>query len=479
MSDRSVMSSSAHPPITPEQLAALSPEMQVLIRAIVDHYERRISALEAEVKALKKTPQNSSLPPGSQHPHTKPAPPKGKSKRKHGGQPGHARCERPLIPSAQCERVVELQPTACRRCGQKLSGRDAQPLRHQVWELPEIKPVVVEYRRHRLPCPCCRETTCAELPPGVPSGQSGPRLTAFVGLLMACFRQSKRRTALFLETILNQPCSTGLTVKLQNIVTDALRPAYDGLCEQLPSQPVLNIDETPTKEGANKSWLWALVAPRFTVYRIRPNRAATILDELLTERFEGVVGCDRAKMYWRLKRLQWCWAHLIRDFQALIDTGPPAAQQLGRDLLKQTKLLFQHWHRFRQKELTRVGLKRTLAPVRAEIERLLLCGLRGRHAKTAGTCQELLQHRSWLWMFLDHDSVEPTNNASERALRPAVIARKLSHGTQSAKGSRFIETLLSIIETCRQQSRNVFDFLTNATSRLYANQTAPSLLPSA
>ena len=437
----------------------------------------KLAELEAEVRALKKTPRNSSLPPGSQHPHAKPAPPKQKSKRKRGGQPGHARCERPLIPAADCTRVIELQPTICRRCGRKLSGCDAQPLRHQVWELPKIKPLVVEYRRHRRSCPGCCETTCAELPAGVPSGQSGPRLTAFVGLLMACFRQSKRRTALFLETILNQPCSTGLTVKLQNVVTDALRPAYDGLCEQLPSQPVLNIDETPTKEGSHKSWLWTFVAPRFTVYRIRPNRAATVLDELLTERFEGVVGCDRAKMYWRLKRLQWCWAHLIRDFQSLIDTGPPAAQQLGRDLLKQTKLLFQHWHRFRQQHLTRVGLKRVLAPVRAEIERLLRRGLHGHHQKTSGTCQELLQHRGRLWTFLDHDGVEPTNNASERALRPAVIARKLSFGTQSAKGSRFLETLLTIIETCRQQSRNAFDFLTNATTRLYADQSAPSLLP--
>ena len=343
-------------------------------------------------------------------------------------------------------------------------------------------------------------------PSGFPRGQSGPRRTAFVGLLMACFRQSKLRTALFLETIsvfLNrltgQPSSTELTVKLQNLVTDTLRPAYDGRCEQLPSQPVLNIDETPTKEGANKSWLWTVdmkpqavsfVAARFMVYCIRPNRAATILDELLTERFAGVVGCDRAKMYWRLKRLQWYWAHLIRALssqpipQALIDTGPPAAQQLGRDLRKQTKLLFQHGHRFRQKQFTRpegkrTSLKRTLAPVRAEIERLLRRGLRGRHAKAAGTCQELLQQCGWLWTFLDHDGVEPTKNASavfsneDSALRPAVIARKLSSGTQSANGSRFIETLLTVIETCRQQSRNVFDFRTNATAKLYANQTAP------
>ena len=371
------MSSQNGPPISTEQIAALPPEFRALLQSVIDHYERRLAVLEAELQALKKTPQNSSLPPSTPHPHAKPAPPKAKSQRKRGGQPGHAKSERPLIPVEQCERVVELHPGGCRRCGRALSGRDLTPLRHQVWELPEIKPIVIEYRRHRRECPCCHETTCAALPEGVPSGQSGPRLTAFVGLLMACFRQSKRRTALFLETILGQPCSTGLTVKLQNVVTDALRPAYDELCGQLPAQPVLNIDETPTKEGAKKSWLWTFVASRFTVYRVRSTRAATVLDELLTDQFTGVVGCDRAKMYWRLKRLQWCWAHLVRDFQNLIDTGPPAAKQLGRDLLKQTQRLFQQWHRHRDQLLTHTGLKRVLAPVRAEIERLLLRGLRG------------------------------------------------------------------------------------------------------
>jgi transposase len=459
--------------ITEELIARQPAEAQAIIRLLL----AKLAELEAELQAFKKTPQNSSLPPSSRHPHAKAAPPKAKSKRKRGGQPGHAQCLRPLIPMNACDRVEVCQPISCRRCGGTLSGRDPAPLRHQVWELPEMKAVVIEYQRHRLFCPCCQETTCAELPQGVPSGQSGPRLTAFVGLLMACFRQSKRRTALFLEAILGQPCSTGLTIKLQNLVTGALRPAYEELCEQLPSQPVLNIDETPTKEGANKSWLWTFVASRFTVYRVRPTREATVLDELLTDQFAGVVGCDRARMYWRLKRLQWCWAHLARDFQNLIDTGPPAAKQLGRDLLKQTKLLFQQWYRHRDQLLRRTGLKRVLAPVRAEIERLLQRGLRGHHPKTSGTCQELLQHRQWLWTFLDHEGVEPTNNASERALRPAVIWRKLSFGTQSANGSRFVETLLTIIETCRQQSRNIFQFVTAATARLYDTlRPIPSLL---
>ena len=139
-----------------------------------------------------------------------------------------------------------LKPTECRRCGAKLSGSDPEPLRHQVWELPEIKPHVTEYQRHRLVCPCCGQATCAELPAGVPQGQSGPRLMAFVALLMAYYRQSKRRTADFLSTLLDQPCCPAPTVKIENQVTAALQPSYAELAAELPTQERLNIDETAT-----------------------------------------------------------------------------------------------------------------------------------------------------------------------------------------------------------------------------------------
>ena len=108
-------------------------------------------------------------------PHARPAPRKAKSKKKRGGQPGHERHQRSLIPIDQCEDVRRLKPTACRRCGGKLSGSDPEPLRHQVWELPEIRPLVTEYQRHRLACRSCGETTCAELPEGVPQGQDANR----------------------------------------------------------------------------------------------------------------------------------------------------------------------------------------------------------------------------------------------------------------------------------------------------------------
>lgn len=473
-------------PITSEQLDALPPEFQTLLRAVIDHYEARIVVLEARIVELEsqlakqgKTPQNSSLPPSTQHPHAKPAPPKSKSKKKRGGQPGHARHERPLLATDQCDDVQRLKPSECRRCGMKLAGIDPAPLRHQVWELPEIQPHVTEYQRHRLTCRTCGTTSCAELPPGVPIGQSGPRLIAFTGLLMAYFRQSKRRTALFLEALLNQPCCASLTVKMQNQVTQALRPAYDQLVAQLPDQPRLSMDESPTKQGPDKAWLWTAVATVFTVFSVRLSRAATLLDDWLGEDFPGVINCDRAKMYWAHGRLQWCWAHLKRDFQALIDSPDRTVKRLGHDLMRPTRELFCLWARYRDGTLSRRGWLKQMQPIRETIDGLLLRGVFSANHRLHGMCGPLYEYRHRLWTFLEVESIEPTNNASERALRHAVIWRKLSFGTQSANGSRFVETMLTVIETCRQQNRSVFQFVTQAVAAQLATKKCPSLLPKA
>ena len=466
----------SQPPITPEQLAALPPEIRALVRAIIDHYEQQLAELKAELAGLRKTPQNSSLPPSSQHPHAKPPIAKPRSKKKSGGQPGHPKHERALIPTEQCSEVVSRKPAACRRCGGQLTGNDPLPLRHQVWELPEIKPLVTEYQLHRLFCPGCGVTTCGRLPPGVPASQAGPRLVALTALLMGCFRQSKRRVALFLEQVLGQPCSPGWVVKLQKQATAALQSPYDQLAKQLPTEDQLGIDETPTKEGSAKAWLWGFVATTFTVFAIRTSRAATILGDLLTEQFSGVVNCDRAKMYWCLGRLQWCWAHLKRDFQALIDDQDQQVKRLGRDLMRPTKAMFRHWARYRDGTITRRGFERLMKPIRREVEALLLRGLFSGNARLMGMCQELYDHRDWLWAFVEIEGLEPTNNASERALRHAVIWRKLSFGTQSVHGSRFVETMLTVVETCRQQSRNTFAFITAAVQAHFSNQSAPGLL---
>lgn len=245
--------------------------------------------------------------------------------------------------------------TPCERIACIISDRFTRSTRIQVWELPEIKPHVAEYRRHRLRCASCGKTTCAQLPARVVTSQAGPRLVALTALLMGCFRQSKSRVALFLEQILAQPCSTGWVVKLQNEATAALRPAYDELVAALPD-PVVGMDETPTKEANQKAWLWTAVAEKFTAFAVRPTREGTAIADLLGESFAGVVNCDRAKMYWQAPRRQWCWAHLKRDFQALVDDANGKAKRLGHDLLRPVRKLFRLWVRYRDGTLRRLGL---------------------------------------------------------------------------------------------------------------------------
>jgi len=469
----------SRPPISQQQLERLSTDAQEIVRAIIAYYENRIDALETKLTKLEarlgKTPENSSLPPSSQHPHAKPKPRRKPSGRKRGGQKGHPKHERTLVPPEDVTETITLKPPHCRRCGKAISGDDPQPRRHQVFELPEIKPVVTEYQQHRLTCPCCHTSTTAPLPDGVPAGQSGPRLIAFTALLMAYFRQSKRRTALFVETILQTPCSTGLTVKHQNITTAALRSCYDELRDALPTVAAANLDETAAKEANQKAWLWVAATRRFTLFAARRTRSADVVRELLGERFGGVITCDRYAGYDHCDRRQLCWAHLKRDFQAMIDCGG-GSKRIGKRLMDATCELFRHWRRSRDGTIVRATLRRNIQRLKYRVWVALEAGMRCRHDSTAGTCGHVFDRFDHLWTFADHADVEPTNNAAERALRHAVIWRKLSFGTQSAAGSRFVETLLSVIETCRQQGRDVLTFVTEAVTTHFAGQASPPLL---
>jgi hypothetical protein len=239
----------------------------------------------------------------------------------------------------------------------------------------------------------------------------------------------------------------------------------------------LAINESPTKEGPATAWLGTFVAATYTVFAVRTTRAATVLQELLTNAFAGVVHVDRATMYWNHGRLPWCWAHLQRDFQAWIDHRDGPVKRLGHDRMRCTRTLFRHRSRCRDGTITYGGMQRLMRPIRRAVEGFLLRGLFSGNPESAGMCQELYTHRHWLGTFLEVEGVDPTNNASERALRHAVIWRKLSFGTQRAQGSRFVATILTVVETCRQQSRSVWDYLTTAMQAHFAHEPAPSLLP--
>jgi transposase len=447
---------------------------------------RRIAVLEAQVKKLKErqkaTPQNSSVPPGTIHPHAKtiikkPRLAPGTQRKKQGAQPGHPRSIRELVPAEACDEIKELRPNHCRKCRRKLSGHDPEPIRHQVIDIPPIEPIIIEYRRHRLTC-SCGASTCADLPAGVPSGQCGPRLAAFSGLLMGHFRQSKRRAVNFLEDILNVPCSAGWMVKIQNRVSDALAQPYEELRGELTKQPQLFVDESPTKQHTSKAWLWVAVAAQFAVFGIFLSRKRDALAALIGNYAGIILNCDRAKMYFDGDRLQWCWAHLKRDIQKLIDNPDRQVKRLGDDLMRELRRLFALWRRYKANEIGWRTFQRNVRPIRDEFDGLVLRGVFSGNDQLIGMCDELYKHRQWLWTFTCVPGIEPTNNTAERALRPAVIYRKLSFGTQSASGSRYLERILTVSETCRLQNRSPFEYLVALMEANFHQRPAPSLLPS-
>ena len=118
-----------------------------------------------------------------------------------------------------------------------------------------------------------------------------------------------------------------------------------------------------------------------------------------------------------------------------------------------------------------------MSPIRETTNDLLQRGAFSGNRRLVGMCQELHNHREWLWTFVEHEGIEPTNNTAERGLRPAVIYRKLSFGTNSESGSRFLERIHTVSETCRLQNRSIDDYLVTAVQAHFKQQPIPSLLP--
>jgi transposase len=266
--------------------------------------------------------------------------------------------------------------------------------------------------------------------------------------------------------------------KLERQSAAALEGPYNELACSVHEAEAVNIDETSWREQRRKVWLWATVTPLLTVFTIARHRSGEIARALLGSKDDQVVGSDRYSAYdWIMARWrQICWAHLRRDFQAMIDRGGAGAAT-GRRLLRLSNRLFRHWHRVRDGTLQWSSFQERMSRLRREVKHALEDGSRCSCATTAATCFEILKVEEGLWCFARVPGIEPTNNAVERALRPAVLWRRISGGTDSASGSRFVERMLTVVATCRQQGRNVLDYLTSCFEAQCRGQAIPSLLP--
>ena len=238
------------------------------------------------------------------------------------------------------------------------------------------------------------------------------------------------------------------------------------------------MDETGWRQEQQRAWLWTVVTSTLTVFGIDCSRGGAAIEALLGSEFTGVVGSDRWSAYSRFpaKQRALCHAHLKRDFQALVDRGGEA-ESVGRWGLAEIERLMALWHRFRAGEFDRQGLQRRMIPLQARMGRLLRRGAENPDRKAAGLCRQLQKWWPALWTFARVEGVEPTNNVSERALRPAVLWRKGTFGSDSAAGSRFAERLLTVVASCRQQGRPLLAFLVAAGEAALQVIAAPSLLP--
>src|SRR4051812_44692504 len=463
------------PPLSQDLWVTLSPEAQAAVSALVQSFERRIADLEERIN---KNSTNSSRPPSSDPPSVKRRPPAPASGKKRGGQPGHRRQARPLVPPEQLRQIIDCKPPQCRWCHQPLQGDDPEPIRHQVAELPPVRPTVDEYRIHRLTCPRCRTSTCATLPVGVPQGAFGPRLRAILSVLAGGYRLGKRPIRQLAFDLLGLSISVGMICRLERQAAAELEAPVEELREYVREAAVAHIDETSWWQGRDKMWLWAAVTRLVTVFTIAPSRGADVARGILGTETGKVVISDRLKSYSWIKRRQFCWAHLNRDFQAMVDRGGESAE-VGRLLLGHSERLFDWWHRVRDGTMARGTLQSRVAMIRFSLREDLRRGVASGCSKTAGTCRELLASETHLWTFVRVEGVEPTNNDAERALRHGVIYRKLSGGTDSDSGSRFVERMLSVVVTCRQQEINVLDYLTRCYQAGLDGQAVASLLPAA
>jgi transposase len=382
------------------------------------------------------------------------------------------------------DQVILVTPEVCRHCGQAFpsaeSRRRARPWRRQVVELAGTLTVrLVEYQMQVRRCAHCSKRTRADLPAGVPPGAFGPKLTAVAAMLVAKYRLSRREVQRLLADLWAVSVSLGGVLRMQQVQSAALEPVYAEVRRAVQQAAVVNMDETGWREDKHRTWLWTVVTTALTVFHIDRSRGGAVVAALLGPQFAGVVGSDRWAAYNRFaaERRALCYAHLKRDFQALVDRGG-AAEPIGRWGLAELKRLFALWHRFRAGELDWKEFQRRLVPLRARMGRLLWRGEDSSDFKAAGFCRELNRWWPALWTFTRVEGVEPTNNVSERALRPAVLWRKGSFGSDSAAGSRFVERMMTVVTTCRQQGRRLLDFLLAAGQAALNGTPAPSLLRS-
>jgi transposase len=421
--------------------------------------EERIKTLEARLAALEARGQQHSRhadrPPSSDPPWVQPKPP-GRPKGTPGARPGHPGHRQALLEPTE---VIEVKPPAC-VWGQRV-GLDMSPFdTHQVIELPESTMIVRHLVLHEACCPQCGRVTNAHVPPEACAGY-GPRLTALIGELSGRQRSSRRAVPEFCQAVLGVAISQGAIQRAVDRVSDALAPPYEAIAEPARRARVNYSDETGWYQHGVLAWLWVMVNTPVALFKVQASRSQAAFAALVAA-WAGILVSDGSTVYqqWVHGR-QTCLAHLIRRARGLAERNEPELARFGRRGLAEWQRLV-HW----------AQAPPTAGAVQAWYTRLvhLLNQYRPRQDEAGTLARTLERELGALWTLVVEAGVEPTNNRAERALRFAVLWRKLMQGTYNAQGDRWVERILSVREMCRLRGRPTFPVLVAAVTCAFNGQ---------
>ena len=454
--------------------------------------ERRVAELEEQLRQA----NNPSRPPSSDSPAQRLERRARKSERhapsgkKQGAQPGHKAHKRALMPPEQVNAVVVCALGHCQTCGLELDGsHDIGMHREQVVELPPITPVVTEYQIHRRQCAGCGDINIGKRPANAPPGGFGPRLTSLAAMLTGVYHLSRRSAVTVLQDVFGIRMSTGALSTCEQRVSSALDASYEEAREHVQNAPTRHIDATTWYTKANRSAVWVVATTLATVIAMTATASRQALLGIVG-RITGRVVSDRSTVFncWQGAQRQTCWAHLLRYFEGMAQRDGPAGQ-VGETLCSLTLTMFSVWHDFKRGVINRTQLQALIREPRGDpdpkifVERfraLLNAGIACGDKSTQGTCRDLLEnHWDSLWVFIDVDDVEPTNNHAEQELRSTVKWRRTSFGSQSERGDRFAERMMTASRTIRKQRRSIDDFISETLRAHWAGEPKPALLPKA
>lgn len=458
-----------------KQLEAENAALKQYIKILEKRLEQMQSRIDDLERRLGMNSQNSSKPPSSDPPGSAVVLPSPHRRRKRGARKGHPPHLRALLPSHLVTKRIQISPHVCPCGSTRLKKTADAPQRHQIVDIPPIRPEVTEYTQPVYRCRDCGALVYQPLPDTIKRRYFGPGLLALVGVLTGSLNTSKRKALAVINEVFGVPMSLGGLSACEAQLASSLEPPHQEVMDYVQTQPVAHADETGWPKGNRlKGWLWALCCTRAAGFMIQAGRGQAAAQKLLGL-FAGVLNCDRWSGYNCFTGVrQLCWAHLKRDFTALSEAKGQMGH-IGGQLLLLAKEILHLRKRVRDGTLRWKTFQRRMEPLMPQVEKLLEEGADSGQP-LAGQCRRIFNQRQYLWTFVGDERIEPTNNAAERAVRQAVLWRKGSFGTQSERGARYAERMLTVCVTCRLQGRSVIEYLRDACHCHLTGLPVPSLI---